>query len=426
MSGHAPDHWSQYVGPNGWFGLRHPPAWAVSTTDGTATFALPGGVLTISSFWMDPPLPADADDAALETLIHIPRLFPQRRKVRQLNPLQVGQQAIGIEGESPVDPAPKWWQIFQKTSWRKWRIWCCRQDSVCVLALYLQAGSPDPETETLVVMALRTLSFSSELVFPPEVFVQKVVELAHARFPLLACEPMADFQLQLGESRINLFNFYRSYLNAPDQFEAIVMPALATVVQVQGWGKEQTEPDFDEVRERIMPMLYPEDVWRERFPNFIGEPWVGGLVVLYVVDEAQAYWYIRDELLASWGMTADELHELAIRNIDRYFEEQPMEFTLAGSDEGPRLLIPSRPDAYNTARLLSDSFHGKLRDVMGGDFAVGTPSRDFFVAVSLESPETIEHVRTKVGGDFKQMDHPLSDRLLLVTYDGVTEYAPWV
>src|SRR5207237_7729949 len=111
----------------------------------------------------------------------------------------------------------------------------------------------------------------------------------------------------------------------------------------------------------------------------------GGLVVLYVVDESQAYWYIRQDLIESWKLTADELHAVALENLDRYFEEQPMEFTLAGDESGPRLLIPARPDAYNTARLLSEKFHAKLREVMGGAFAAGIPSRDFFVAVSLES-----------------------------------------
>jgi uncharacterized protein YtpQ (UPF0354 family) len=155
-------------------------------------------------------------------------------------------------------------------------------------------------------------------------------------------------------------------------------------------------------------------------------PWVGGLVVLYVVDESHAYWYIREDLLETWGLPPDDLHEIALANLNRYFDEAPMEFTVAGEEDGPRLLIPARPDAYNTSRLLSEPFHEKLRGVLGGEFAVGTPSRDFFVAVSLDSSETVEHVRKKVEDDFQQMDHPLSDRLLLVTHDGVTEYAPWV
>ena len=54
---------------------------------------------------------------------------------------------------------------------------------------------------------------------------------------------------------------------------------------------------LDAVRSRIMPMLYPHDVWQQRFPNFVGMPWVGGLVVLYVIDESHAYWYVRDDLI---------------------------------------------------------------------------------------------------------------------------------
>ncbi len=101
-----------------------------------------------------------------------------------------------------------------------------------------------------------------------------------------------------------------------------------------------------------------------------------------------------------------------------------MEFTLAGSEDGPRLLVPSRPDAYNSARLLSGRFHSKLREVLGPTFAVGLPSRDFLVAINLDSPEAVEEVRQRVEDDFRQMDHPLSDKLLLVTRDGVAEYAP--
>ncbi len=273
-------------------------------------------------------------------------------------------------------------------------------------------------------MIVNSIEFSEPPVCPPEIFAQRVLELARRKFPLLDCESAPDFQIKLGDSKVNLFNFYRSYVNAPAQFEAIVLPALTTVVQVQGWGKQQTEPGLDEVRERIMPMLYPEDEWHEQFPNIVGMPWVGGLVVLYVVDESHAYWYIREDLLETWGMDLDELHQIALKNLNRYFDDTPMEFTVAGEEQGPRLLIPARPDAYNTSRLLSEPFHEKLRGVLGGEFAVGTPSRDFFVAVSLDSSEMVEHVRLKVEDDFQQMDHPLSARLLLVTHDGVTEYAP--
>ena len=63
-------------------------------------------------------------------------------------------------------------------------------------------------------------------------------------------------------------------------------------------------------------MLYPEDVWRRSFPNFVGNTWIGDLMVLYVVDEQHAYWYIRDDMLDRWKIGRDELHDLALVNLD--------------------------------------------------------------------------------------------------------------
>jgi hypothetical protein len=377
-------------------------------------------VLTLECTWRDAMPPVDQ-------VLDLERLFPRRRKVRALKPADAEEECVGFLGQVPVVERLPWWRrLFRRRRWRNWRAWCLHRGPVYVLATYMQSERVDREAETVAAMIVNSIQLSDPPACPPEHFARRVLELARNKFPLLDCAAAPDFQIKIGDSKVNLFNFYRSYVNAPEQFESIILPALTTVVQVQEWGKEQTEPELETVRRRIMPMLYPEDTWRERFPSFVGMPWVGGLVVLYVVDEGHAYWYIRGDLLETWGLSIEDLHQTAIDNLNRYFDEAPMEFTVAGEEEGPRLLIPHRPDAYNASRLVSERFQEKLRGVLGGDFAVGIPSRDFFVAVNLDSTETVDHVRRKVEDDFQQMDHPLSDRMLLITHDGVTEYAPWV
>jgi uncharacterized protein YtpQ (UPF0354 family) len=72
-------------------------------------------------------------------------------------------------------------------------------------------------------------------------------------------------------------------------------------------------------------------------------------------------------------------------------------------------------------RLLCQSFLTKLREVAEGDLAVGVPGRDFFVAVSMKRPEMVDRIRSRIREDFRQTDHPLTDRMLLVTADGVSE-----
>ena len=169
-------------------------------------------------------------------------------------------------------------------------------------------------------------------------------------------------------------------------------------------------------------MLYPESVWQDHFSDFAAQPWVAGLVIMYVVDESESYWYIRSDLLEQWSVSIEELHELSLQNLDGYFEENSMEFMLTGDPEGPRLLLPHRADTYNTARLLSGSFHSSVQDILGREFVVGVPNRDFFVAVSMHSDDMIDEIRQKVAADFDRMDHPLCNRLLLVSSDGVSEY----
>ena len=415
--------WRQQIGPNQWYTVSHPHSWLAETQDGTVSLQSPDhcGALTLSSFWA----PAGDEPPPAERFIDLDQLFLKRRKVRRLKSLSVGEDSAGFDGEARIGKDSPWWQrLFRRTAWRRFRIWCVRCGPVYVLALYLQSGDSDRELETVAGMILESIEFNERPAEPPQRFAERVLALARKKFPLLDCQPEADFQLRLGDSRINLFNFYRSYLNAPDQFESIVLPALTTVVQVQEWGSHQTQPELEMVRDRIMPMLYPIEVWKERFPQFAGIPWVGGLAVLFVVDERQAYWYVREDLRDKWELDDEGLHELALANLERYFEERPMEFTLAGSEDGPRLLVPSRPDAYNSARLLSSKFHTRLRDVLGPLFAVGVPSRDFLVAINLDSAEAVDQVRRKVEDDYAQMDHPLSDKLLLVTRDGVAEFLP--
>jgi hypothetical protein len=83
--------------------------------------------------------------------------------------------------------------------------------------------------------------------------------------------------------------------------------------------------------------------------------------------------------------------------------------------------MPKRPDAYNSARVLSRRFCSVLRGELGSELAIGVPSRDFVVAVSISAADTLDQIRKKVQDDFARMDHPLSPRMLLVSADGVSE-----
>lgn len=420
MADQAPQHWLEFTDSTNWFRLWFPPQWEVEERPGSVAFRPPDsdGLLALNVIWVE-----GRDPSKLPGLADIVKQFPKSRNVVAVEASGIEGVSECLKGEAILDQSTGWLgTILGRAEWRHWTMWCFREGPLVIVATQFHEAERDPEFESMGRMILRCMQLNQEPADPPDVFAQRVLELARKKFPLLESELLEDFQLQLDSSRINLANFYRNYVRNPDAFEQMVLPALTTAVQVQGWGDTETNPPLEAVRDRLMPMFYPNEAWKEKFPDIVGEPWVGGLAVLYVVDEANAYWYVRQDLLDSWELSAEELHDIALDNLQRYFQEEPMEMTVAAAEDGQgSIMMPSQPNSYNSVRLLSHEFLDKLRGVAGGDLAVGVPGRDYFVAVSMKLPEVVGQIRSRVANEFQHTDHPLTDRMLLITPDGVSE-----
>lgn len=420
MNSNVPDHWKTSVGPSNWFTLRHPPGWS-SQTDGSILHLTSSDdriSLTLHSVWQD-----KSDARHQNESLPLEEIFPVRRNVTPLEPLEIPQENLGVQGEAILDSETPWWKRESSSEeWRRWRIRSIKCENLRVMVIYLQDDEFDPEADTIMGLVIRSIEFADPLAEPPSMFADRVLSVARTQFPGAQCELDDQLQLQLGASTINLFNVYRRYANSPEQFNEIVQPALDTLHEIENWGDSRLNPTLEDIRERIMPMLCPESIWQEQFPEFAAQPWIAGLAILYVVDESDAYWYVRNDLIESWDMSVDDLHKIALANLDAYFAENSMELMLSGEPEGPQILLPQRSDTYNSSRLLSESFHASVQEVLGREFIVGVPNRDFFVAVSLSTDEVIEQIRAKVVDDYDRMDHSLSKRLLLVSSDGVSEF----
>ncbi|NOX53269.1 MAG: DUF1444 family protein, partial [Planctomycetes bacterium] len=255
----------------------------------------------------------------------------------------------------------------------------------------------------------------------PEQFALRVLDLARQKFPLVSSELVEDFHLQLGESRVNLYSLYRSYLDAPEHFERITLRILSTAVRIQERGEDQLAPPWEEVRSRLFPMLYPQPESEQWLSYVVGEPWVADLRILFVVDEGDTYWYVREDLRERWGFSVDQLKQFALANLETYFEEKQDELVVTDLSEGPAMVMPREPDAYNATRVLSESFQRLLLRLLGHPCLIGVPNRDFFVAFRADE-ELRERIHQKVAEDHRRMDHPLTDRLLLLGPDGVSEF----
>jgi len=432
-----PESWRLCRGPANWFTFRCPEDVDVrqnqtlielrqrdrlellnSDGDPAKSFDSSCAVLSIVTWWDD----AGAE-AARRPSPDLALLFPQVVALQPQRSLNLSAQNDVWAGTSCRTRSGGWLSgFFRRKPHYQWRLWTIRQGRLTIVATVQSADRRPLDAEFIRTCEriLCTLEIAEDPAWPPDVFLKHVMELARHHFPLLQTSVARGFSLRLGHSEIGLSNFYRMYLQQPDQFRRIVLPGLTTVVRLQELGPDQLVPSLDQIRDRILPMLSSDD--DARGDERVRMPWVGGLAVGYVVDEDDSYRYVQQRMLEHWDLSVDEIHDLAIDNLKQYAIDHPLEVTMVGSEEDPRMLMPVKPDAYNCSRILDPGFHGRLRDLFGPELIVGVPNRDFFVAVTMRDRDLIEQVRVRVNEDHATMHHPLTRRLLVVSADGVSEY----
>ncbi len=249
----------------------------------------------------------------------------------------------------------------------------------------------------------------------PEAFSEQVCVIARRSFPDRDIEVSGLFELHMSGRRVSLENLYRMVQSNPDRGVEIVEEYFDHLLE----GEEaSTIPmPLDVARLRIMPRIQPESIFEHLDRELVvHQPFVNNTVVLYVMDMPHLTYSITVEQMMRWGLCVDEIDEIARENLRAYAPE--LEIRLVETDGG-RAAILSRRDGYDASRLLLSNLYGKLAPRLGGNFYVATPSRDTFVALSIDPPNFTAKVHQRVERDFKRLPYPITDKYFLVTMDGV-------
>ena len=376
--------------------------------------------LTLYAAWVD-----NSDPQKSSSSFEASSLFPSVVTSKPALPLELPGKCNTWMGMSRDVSEVSWWkQLFKPARKYEWRLWVVEFREIMIVAsLQAEVGEPlDPNTVEICEELLNSILFAENFAKPPMLVREEVAQIAKEHFPLLESGPTGSFSLLVDGSEINLSNFYRSYIHSPERIKQIVLPGITAIVRLQELGPEQLMPELELVAEQIMPMLYPEDEADESMADFVRIPWVGGLSVMFVLDEEESYRFVHGRMLEHWGISVERLEEMALENLESYSDENPLEVSLVGEDDDARMLVPVNPSPYNSVRLLGAKLHGRLRQVLGAELVVGVPNRDFFVAVSLDHPELIGQIQQRVVQDYQSMHHPLTSRLLVISADGVSEY----
>ncbi len=154
--------------------------------------------------------------------------------------------------------------------------------------------------------------------------------------------------------------------------------------------------------------------------DLLYRPVLGALAMGYVVEVGAGFrWLTHDDLECS-GVSADAVHEYAMRNLERSCNRLVIE-TLNSMQEGDdRVLLFHTRDGLDATRLLLPSFYQRFTCRFGDeDLLVGIPTRDTLIMVGVRDQPHANLLAWRTGVDYAAHAYPLLPTLIRVTGEGL-------
>jgi len=158
----------------------------------------------------------------------------------------------------------------------------------------------------------------------------------------------------------------------------------------------------------ILPQFFPAH-WLET-ADIVFSDFPSRIRIGYVHRVEGAYTYLMKEEFAELGVSVEQLHTAALRNL----QELPgAAIKLAKHPAGPEGFIAAEEDNFAAARILLPNVREKLSDFLGVEFLVGIPHRDFCLCWSVsQSAERQEKNAREVLEDCSNDDYALTPDIL--------------
>lgn len=230
-------------------------------------------------------------------------------------------------------------------------------------------------------------------------------------------------RLRVGQSElsVNLRNFYNAYSASPAALDEVVETAVRSL---HSYDAARTISSFDELRERVYPILKPITLLvtvRERqLPMIVYRPFLADLIISYVIEEPSSLAYISEGHLERWGVAEHELHEQAMANLRRRTAERG-EHTVTG-EGAQRLVIFKAQDGFDATRLLLPDLIEPWRGQFPGSMVIGIPNRDFLIIFSDADKTILSAIAHQIQREAAEEAFGLTDQLFTLKGGQVREY----
>jgi len=250
----------------------------------------------------------------------------------------------------------------------------------------------------------------------PQVLIDLVVEAYGELKPDAVIERTGVMGLFVDGSYLPLENLWRMVQMKPTEATALVFRYLEAIL-----SSEQTVNGdvaaWCEVKPRIMPRIQPITIFGQLARELItARPFVNDTVVTFVCDSPHSTVSLRREQIDEWGITIEEIDEIASTNLARH---NRIEIEVRRDSSGGKTVMIGGSDGYNSSRILHREFRERIAWELGSTFYVGIPSRDTFIAFSAGSDEFVEAMKIRLRLAYARLPYPICPHPFLATPDGI-------
>src|SRR5690606_8673367 len=188
-------------------------------------------------------------------------------------------------------------------------------------------------------------------------FIERVLAIVRERFPLVkvAKAQAQSFSLQINGHVAPLENLYRISQLHPDAMRRHIERWMVELLRAEE-GAPDRGGSFEELRDRVLPMVLSADTTEIAIGSMITQPWIDGLVIGYAIDHDRTIAYVSKQQFADWRIDLDQLHDIAMQNLSA--RSDGIEAHAAQDDDGSvNLVLFQTMDGYDASRILLPNLH---------------------------------------------------------------------
>lgn len=252
-------------------------------------------------------------------------------------------------------------------------------------------------------------------------FTRYFAERARQALPETSLVEKAPLHLQAkspktGEQQIFLGNSYARYSSGIDTLERVVEARLDAMRQAESLLAVQGA-------ETVMAVLKPRDYLQtvaqqlrqaglgDKPMNLLYRELNADILVFYVFDQPSGVRMLTTPDLKTLKLEPEDLHQLALGNLRRYFERKPPSVKRLEPSPGTRLYLFSVDDFYESSLLLLPEFWRQPQGMqLQGEPVVFVPARHLLLVAGAADPASVALGTRLAQRGYRELGYGISPR----------------